>query len=205
MDAPTTPGKRGPKPNPNTRDNLLRAGTRAVHRRGFAATGVKDIVEAADVPKGSFYNHFPSKEAFGAEIADHYFEASLNQIRATLTEPAVNPVHRLRNHFTHLATGFTKSGYARGCLLGNLSLEVADHSDLIRSRLSAHFSTWAGLIENCIRQAQTDGDITTTVPAHVLAGFVLNSWEGALLRMRAEQSNAPLSDFLTVTFDVVLT
>ena len=50
-------------PNPEVRKNLLAAGLDLVHARGFAASGVKDITDAAGVPKGSFYAYFPSKEA----------------------------------------------------------------------------------------------------------------------------------------------
>jgi len=60
-------------PNPEVRHRLLAAGLDLVHSRGFAASGVKDITDAAGVPKGSFYAYFPSKEAFGAAVLDHYW------------------------------------------------------------------------------------------------------------------------------------
>src|SRR6476659_11363181 len=65
---------RMPRPsNPEVRRRLLAAGLDLVHARGFAASGVKDITDAAGVPKGSFYAYFPSKEAFAAAILDHYW------------------------------------------------------------------------------------------------------------------------------------
>jgi TetR/AcrR family transcriptional repressor of nem operon len=45
-----------------------------IHAEGYATTGIQSIVESADVPKGSFYNHFASKEAFAAEVIDAYYE-----------------------------------------------------------------------------------------------------------------------------------
>ena len=60
-------------PNPEVRRRLLAQGLDLVHARGFAASGVKDITDAAGVPKGSFYAYFPSKEAFAAAILDHYW------------------------------------------------------------------------------------------------------------------------------------
>src|SRR5277367_6556584 len=63
-----------PRPaNPEVRKRLLAAGFELIHARGFAASGVKDITDAADVPKGSFYAYFPSKEAFAATILDAYW------------------------------------------------------------------------------------------------------------------------------------
>ena len=60
----------------NVREQLLSAGLDTLHRRGFNATSVQDITEAAGVPKGSFYNHFESKEALGAEAVVRYRETS---------------------------------------------------------------------------------------------------------------------------------
>src|SRR6185295_5851434 len=63
-----------PRPsNPDVRRRLLAAGLDLVHARGFAASGVKDITDAAGVPKGSFYAYFPSKEGFAAAILEHYW------------------------------------------------------------------------------------------------------------------------------------
>ena len=73
MSAQYRQARRGPKPNPNTRENLIRVGVGMLHESGYAATGIKEIVDAAGVPKGSFYNHFESKEAFGKEVVDFYF------------------------------------------------------------------------------------------------------------------------------------
>jgi TetR/AcrR family transcriptional repressor of nem operon len=204
MESKTTPARRGPKPNVHTRDDLLRAGVRLLHDSGYAATGIKEIVDAAQVPKGSFYNHFDSKEDFGSEVVDAYFERGHGELRALLTNETMPPLARLHTYFDERIRGYRAGGYLRGCLMGNLSLEVADHSALIRERLATHFRTWAALFENCIAEAQATGAIGSRLPAPLLAQFILNSWEGALLRMRAEQSDAPLYEFTEVVFRTVL-
>lgn len=200
----TTPARRGPKPKPDTRDNLIRAGTKLVHEGGYSATGIKDIVDAAKVPKGSFYNHFPSKEAFGAELVDAYFDRGLPSLRELLTNDQVAPLERLEAYFRLRAQHFKASGFVRGCMLGNLSLEVADQSSLIRDRLAAHFRTWSQLFEDCIAEAQHSGAIRNPMPARLLAQYLLDSWEGALLRMRVEKSEAPLERFTEVVFGGLL-
>ncbi|MBN3789182.1 TetR/AcrR family transcriptional regulator [Burkholderia sp. Ac-20353] len=204
MESKTTAARRGPRPNPHTRSDLLRAGLRLLHDSGYAATGVKEIVDAAEVPKGSFYNHFESKEDFGKEVVDAYFERGLGELRALLTNESIPPLVRLHTYFDERIRGYRAGGYLRGCLMGNLSLEVADHSTVIRERLATHFKTWAALFEDCIAEAQATGAIGTRLPAPLLAQFILNSWEGALLRMRAEKSDAPLYEFTEVVFRSVL-
>lgn len=175
------------------------------HSGGFHASGIKDVVARAGVPKGSFYNHFASKEAFGAEVADAYFDSSLTSMRAILQDPQIAPLERLRRYFEDRSVRAREGDFARGCLLGNLTVESADHSELIRERTATHFATWSSLFQECIEQAKSDGTITTSLPAETLAQFLLNSWEGALLRARSEKSEQPLRDFIDTIFEVALT
>lgn len=74
LDASKTTGHIVGMAKPNVRERLLDAGVEAFHRRGFNGCGVQEITEAAGVPKGSFYNHFASKEALGAAVLDRYWQ-----------------------------------------------------------------------------------------------------------------------------------
>ncbi|CAN7781325.1 TetR/AcrR family transcriptional regulator [Caballeronia sp. LjRoot34] len=197
--------KRGPKPKPDTRNNLVQAGLRIIHAEGYAATGIQSIVESVNVPKGSFYNHFASKEAFGAEVMDAYFDRNEGKLRDIFGNADVAPLVRLEAYFDDRIKVFKAVGFAKGCLLGNLSAEVADHSVLMRERLAGHFASWGHFFEICIAEAQEQGAVGDLLPAAMLGRFVLNSWEGALLRMRAEKSEAPLIEFKRVVFGKLLT
>ena len=88
--------------------------------------------------------------------------------------------------------------------MGNFSAEAADQSALIRDGLTKHFGAWTQLLETCIAEAQKQGEIGDQFPASLLAKFLLNSWEGALLRMRAEKSDIPLLDFKEIVFKKLL-
>lgn len=204
MKIPGATPRRGPKPNLQTRENLLKAGVKLLHEGGYTASGVKDIVGAAAVPKGSFYNHFDSKEVFGSEVVDYYFTSGLEELRALLSDSKIPAIERLKTYFNLRTAQFRAQGYIHGCMLGNLSLEVSDHSSLIRERIAVHFQTWNRLIENCIAEGQRAGDIAHHQTAPMLARFILNSWEGALLRMRVEKSDEPLTDFTRIVFDQLL-
>ena len=202
--ASPSPARRGPKPKAGTRDSLVQAGLQMLHAEGYAATGIQGIVESVGVPKGSFYNHFASKEAFGAEVMDAYFERASGRLRAFLGNAALAPLDRLKAYFDDLIDTLRAAGFVKGCLLGNFSAEIADHSALMREHLVAHFEAWGDLFEQCIAEAQGQGAVGDRLPAALLARFVLNSWEGALLRMRAEKSDAPLIEFQQVVFGKLL-
>src|SRR5690348_9409798 len=92
--------KRGRPPREGTRQALLAAGVVEMHERGYNASGVAEIVGRARVPKGSFYAQFSSKEAFGAEVTDAYFEiAVLRPLERDLSDRSSPPLARLRAFF----------------------------------------------------------------------------------------------------------
>jgi TetR/AcrR family transcriptional repressor of nem operon len=196
--------RRGPKPKPDTRKNLVQAGLAMIHSDGYAATGIQSIVESVDVPKGSFYNHFASKDAFAAEVIDAYFDRSQIRLREILCDDAAPPLDRLTAYFDERIDALKASGFTKGCLLGNLSAEVADHSELMREHLVDQFNTWSKFFEDCISEAQERGTVSNEFSAALLGRYVLNSWEGALLRMRAEKSDVPLTEFKKIVFGKLL-
>jgi len=59
---------------PSLRENIIQAGLVTLHERGFYAPGVREIMAAAHAPQSSFSNYFQSKEAFGLEVLNRYFE-----------------------------------------------------------------------------------------------------------------------------------
>src|SRR5262249_33224958 len=120
---------------PNVREQLLDTGLQVLHERGFNATSVQDITEAASVPKGSFYNHFESKEDLGAEVVSRYLESS-NKTQAVLRDPKLSPYARLRKYFEGLVQVAEKKEFCGGCLLGNFGAELSEQSEMIRARVS---------------------------------------------------------------------
>ena len=119
---------------PNFRDQILTAGLKALHSRGFNATSVQDITEAAGVPKGSFYNHFASKEDLGAAVVEQYTLRTAKR-RAILADVRLAPMARIRSYFEAMVA-LPKYPGAPGCLLGNFGAELSNQSPAIRERVS---------------------------------------------------------------------
>jgi TetR/AcrR family transcriptional regulator, transcriptional repressor for nem operon len=182
----------------NVREQIIEAGLKTLLEKGFNACGVRDITDTAGVPIGSFYNHFESKEALGAEIVDRYARESPR--RKALKDKTLPPLERLQRHFVGLNQMYADLGYGRGCLLGNFSAELADHSQLIRARLAALSASWTKDIKDAVQEAQADGVISSETDPADLAAFLLDAYEGALLRARIEKSGAPLDRFVAITF-----
>ena len=60
-----------------TKDNILEKGLSLFEAKGYNATGIQEIADAAEIPKGSFYNYFSSKEDFGVAVINFYTEKHL--------------------------------------------------------------------------------------------------------------------------------
>jgi TetR/AcrR family transcriptional repressor of nem operon len=191
-------------PRPSSRDHLINSALETLHRQGFHGTAVQDITNAAGLPKGSFYNYFESKEALALEVIDR-FGKDQGALGGVLSDESISPVERLRRYFTSLAANLAAQNYERGCLVGNFSTELADQSRPIRDRLASTFAAWSRPIETCIRDAQKAGEISSDIDPRALADFLLNSFEGAMLRMKVEKDGSPLDHFMTLVFSRVLT
>jgi TetR/AcrR family transcriptional repressor of nem operon len=188
----------------NTRDHLLQVGLRRIRAMGYASTGVQEILDEADVPKGSFYHHFRSKEDFAKEVLALYVREESERAEKILRDGRGAPLTRLGRYFQELIAVFGPTAPLSGCLLGNLSIEIADHSDSIQSLLRLSFAHWEAAIAHVLREAIKRGDLARSTKPEELAAFLLNSYEGALLRSKADRSNKPLEIFMSFAFNTLL-
>jgi TetR/AcrR family transcriptional repressor of nem operon len=95
-------------------------------------------------------------------------------------------------------------GCGRGCLIGNLGLEMASQHERFRARLEAIFCAWEARFAACLQAAQDAGELSAAADPRRLAAVLLSGWEGAILRAKVTKSTRPLADFITVFCDQVL-
>ena len=187
-----------------TKAVLVDAGTRLILEQGYHQTGIQDVLQAAGVPKGAFYYYFPSKEAFALEVIAQFAAAYLARLEQHLGDTTASPLTRLRRHQEDLRARFERRGCRGGCLIGNLSQELADQHPRLRAQLDAVLTSWRARYAQLFREAQAVGDLRADRDPEALADFYLDSFEGALLRAKVSKSPAPLRVFLTCMFDSVL-
>jgi len=185
------------------RENLLDAGFQTIWNSGYTAAGVRDIVAAAGARPGSFTNHFASKEEFAGEVLERYFAYVGGLVESALARDGTPAVGRLRRYLDVITSKLEAHDWARGCMIGNLSLETAVHSEPLRLRLVDIFERWRQPFADCIAEGQAAGQIAKTFEAEDLADFLLSSWQGAMLRMKVERSPEPLERFKKIIFSTV--
>lgn len=185
---------------PSVRNHIVEAGMKRFIERGFNACSVQDITDAAGVPKGSFYNHFKSKEALAAQILTEYGKG--NTDRSILANPEIPALTRLKKHFAALNEYFSRCN--DGCLVGKFMAEASDDTPLIRERLLSVLNLWGRQISSAISDGQKQGSIRKDLRADDLAAFLIDSYEGAVLRTRVEKSPRALKSFVKVVFSSIV-
>ena len=188
-----------------TKSLLLDHGLRLMLKRGYHHTGIHDVLAAAGVPKGSFYHYFKNKEDFGLQVVGRYADDGYIQIDRVLGDKRQPPLARLRRLFEGFRADYERRFCRDGCLLGNLGQELADVNDTFSDRISLHFDRWTARIALCLDEAVVSGDLSADADTTMLAGTMLDAYEGALLRMKVVKSIAPVKAFLDVYFNKTLT
>jgi TetR/AcrR family transcriptional repressor of nem operon len=173
--------------------NLLDEGVALLMRQGYHGTGLKEILDAVNIPKGSFYNYFGSKENFAAEVIVHYITPYLNQLNQYLDESEGNAVAALNRYIEESIAELERTDFKGGCLLGNLMGELSDTSDLCRIALQNALNDYRNVWEEGLRRGQKEKRIREDKSANEMADIWVNAWQGALLRMKIEQSTEPLT------------
>lgn len=183
------------------REKLLDQGVALLMEQGYHGTGLQELVRSVGVPKGSFYNYFPSKEAFSAEVVKHYIEPFIRQLDSHLQRPDVSAETALKAYFNELIEETERRDFKGGCLLGNLIGEIGDTSDLCQLSLREAVRRYRDKLQEGLTRAQQEGGFRKDLDAKDMADFLVNVWQGALLRMKIERSVRPLTQFCDMLLD----
>ncbi|SBS30896.1 Transcriptional regulator AcuR [Marinomonas aquimarina] len=179
----------------DTRESLLRAGVAWLTQAGFHATGLDPMLRSVQVPKGSFYHYFDSKEAFALAVLQRYRDYFENKLDRYLLDDTLPPLTRLRNFIEAARLGMEKYAYKRGCLVGNLEQEATALPEAMRQAVQATYQSWQNKVADCLRLAQQQGLLDREADVAALAHVFWVGWEGAVARARLMQSSAPLVQF----------
>jgi TetR/AcrR family transcriptional repressor of nem operon len=188
----------------DTRTALLEVGMDMMLEKGYTNTGIQEVLSALQVPKGSFYHYFDSKENFVVEIIRHFEKEYSTQLRATLQNSARTPLERLRDYCAESKQKLECQNCRKGCLIGNLSQEMADQSEVLRHELVGVMRSRCNMFSACIEEGQKFGDITKSHSAIDLAQFFLSAWSGAVMAAKTIKSIEPLQNFETIILNDML-
>ena len=178
-----------PRDPDRTRERLLDAGFREIHRQGFQPASLEAIVDGAGVTKGALYHHFASKQALGYAVVDEVLGDLLHQHWLGPIEHAADPLDALI--VTVRAAGQGKA-IELGCPLNNLAQEMAGVDTGFQQRITGLYHRWEAGVTRALQRGQTQGRVRPDVDVTVAATFIVASIEGALGLAKTRQDRAPL-------------
>ncbi len=183
---------------------ILDLGIRGISQKGYHHLGLKQLLDTAGIPKGSFYYYFDSKEDFAQKVVLRYSRNIVEHLKLFLLDKSKSPTERFLTLFDERLNAYAECAYKEGCLMGDLSNELAGQINSMQILLEKEFSAWEEVISQCITEGQKLGEFNQNLTADELANFILNSWEGALTRMKASRSKEPFELFVKYTMNLVL-
>jgi len=173
--------------------------------QGYGSTGIKDITDSIGIPKGSFYNHFSSKEEFGLEVVKTYCDNGVKLYEKRFLHSDLPPLERFDDFFTVLIQNYQNSMQCKlGCVMSNFAAEMADVNENFRLLLDDEFDRHQSIMEQCLAEAQERGELSEDEDVEAMASFILNGWHGALVRMKATASVEPLETFKRFVLSKIL-
>lgn len=186
-------------------DFILDKGMALLWSKGYNGTSVNDIVKEAEIPKGSFYYYFESKEDFVVKAIDRYFNIQFTPVREILLNKSVSPKQRLLDfHEYRYNVLKNEMDCKMGCMACNLGNEMAEHNENIRTAILDKEQIVLSLITEVIQEAQDYGEIDNSMKAEDIAAFIEDAGKGAMVSMKEMKSSYPIDNLMNMIRKILL-
>lgn len=182
------------------RDSLLAVGQELFINSSFNSVGLNDILREASIPKGSFYHYFDSKEDFGLQVVELYAKQNLEELESILADTRLSHYQQLKAFFSSSVEHFDDIEFCQGCLMANLSQELADVNEKLRSKINELSQLMVDRIAQCLGEMDTNELNLSHLQPEEAAQVLMNSWQGAVMKMKLEKNRAALDVFMKFFF-----
>ncbi|HDR8982655.1 TetR/AcrR family transcriptional regulator [Burkholderia vietnamiensis] len=183
----------------DARRHILSTARIIIAGKGFSAVGLNEILQAAGVPKGSFYYYFGSKDTFGEALLEDYFADYLAALDDLLGDPDLSAAQRLIAYFEHWLETQAACDPKGKCLAVKLAAEVSDLSEVMRSVLEHGTTEVIARLASTIEDGANDGSLPAELDASATANALYHLWLGASLRAKITRDRIPMESALTTT------
>ena len=195
-----------PRRSEQTREDLINAGIDQISMHGYHGTGIKQILDVVNVPKGSFYNFFASKEAFVVELIKEYSQNLLKEFNDFRQGPGVtlSQVEQLRHMYQYGLEKYASSQCQKSCLIGALAMDVGAENAACQQALRTATREWQLMFSELFSQAQQAGEVRNDISAMQMSNIYWAAWEGSLMNLKvsgdAHKAADNMETMLTVLF-----
>jgi len=161
-----------------TRQRILEEAFAEIHRQGFQAASIANILAGTGLTKGALYHHFPDKKTLGLAVVDEIIAGGLNESVLNPIRNADRPTQALLDVLLERMKTRTEEQVHLGCPLNNLMQEMSPIDEEFRTRLNAILARWQDTFEAALRTAQKAGEVRKDVDCRGAALFIVSAWEG---------------------------
>ena len=172
------------------RNEIIEKTIYIIYRQGYQGTGIQELADAAGIPKGSFYNYFESKEEYAIQALHFYHQFLQDHLLAVLKNTSKSPKERVKIFFFGNIQRMEGFHYQMGCLAGNFSGEMGDLNDRIAATADEILTAVVRDIAHCLAE-----ETSLIRDNQQMAEFLVNSFQGAMLRMKSSRDSRPLDVF----------
>lgn len=177
------------------KEKIIEIAADLIHQYGYNNIGLKRILEEAQIPKGSFYYYFQSKEDLALNVIDYHIR---------FTKHLFNQLEKnydgLKDFFDFYFAKFYELDYKRGCAIGNLIMELSDLKDSFRLKLLE----WTMMLEKEIYEMLKNSNIDESIDKKAMSSFLVSCFEGVLLKTKLEKNQKAINEFNYYVFNILL-
>lgn len=184
---------------------ILKASISIMREKGYHGTSIKDLADAAGIPKGSIYNYFENKEDYAKE-ALYFYYYELNGLKFDIFDDTeIKPLDRIKGFYKARIEDYKhEQKYKLGCFVGNLTQEMSGVNEDINKVTESIHRDNALKIKICLQAAIDDGDFRNDRDIEGLSNYIVCSWQGSLLRSKAENQHYNLDNFYRILVEILL-
>ena len=144
----------------HNKNEIIDLGKTVFRTNGLNKTGVNMIIEKAELPKGSFYNFFESKEDYARQVLNSYVSDQYAFASKILDDNEKGPLERIESFYRTMIDINGAENCENGCLLANMTMEMGGHSDDFSHDMDYHFAGITEILAKCVAAGQNQGEIT---------------------------------------------
>ena len=177
-----------------SRTKIINAAYEEIHRVGFQAASISNILKKTELSKGALYHHFANKNELGAAVIDEVVERSVYEAWIAPLEKADDPIAALQQIILDAGNQITTEDIVLGCPLSNLSQEMSNINEQFRDQLQNIYSKWMLSIENSIENGKKKGYVAHGVNGRQFATVFVATLEGCIGLAKNSKSKKLLID-----------
>lgn len=181
-----------------TRRKLIGHATLLIYEKGYNSTSVQDVINAVGLKKGSFYFHFASKEELGYAVIENASTQILERMNAVIKQDDLTPREKLEAMLEEVQVIVEDADCARGCILGNLTLELSHQHEGFRKKLAEVFSDWSSQFEVVLTDMKLSGDLPEDFDCPTYADFIISALEGGIMLSKVTLDPSPMRNAIAL-------